>query len=357
MVDSGQVQLHDTATPPLLDGRYRVAVTPTAALAAGEVQPPAGTLDIQVGAPDGAAEVTAVHPADQATGGFGDDLPFVVLRRRTMPWERAGFGQAGTPWLTVVLTREDEAALAASTGTLRCTDVATQTKVLARPAEVRLLAHLREVNVADTVLAGGDDDGWQAVVVANRLPRTGGAWRATLVGLDGRTDLLGGTPTLGLAALFSWTFTVAGTGGGFGSTVADLVPSRYADPAQGGTLDQAGRVPLSRLDRSGRPAPVRYRAPLLPGWPAPVPAPAPDGAAEEPDVTALSAFELGRLLAAADDRMLRELAQWRRARLQAGAAAGTTHLDAATLTPRAVARWRRARLPVADRFGTRGGGA
>src|SRR5215213_8663745 len=121
MVDSGQLRLHDTATPPLLDGRYRITVTPTAVLAAGETQPAAANLDVQVGAIAGAAEVLAVHPADQATGGFADDLPFVVLRRRTLPWERAGFGQTGTPWLTVVVTRENEAALATATGTLRCT--------------------------------------------------------------------------------------------------------------------------------------------------------------------------------------------------------------------------------------------
>ena len=353
MVDSGQLRLHDTATPPLLDGRYRITVTSTATLGTGETQPPAGSMDVQVGAQDGAAQVLAAHPVDTASGGFADDLPFVLLRRRTMPWERAGFGQTGTPWLSVVVTREDEAALATATGTLRCADVATQTRVLARPAEVRLLAHLREVNVEDTVLAGGDDDGWQAVVVANRLPRTPGPWRATLVGLDGRTDLLGGTPTLGLAALFSWTFTVTGGGGGFGPTAAGLVPSRYAAADQGAAVDAAGRVLLTRLDRTGRAGPVRYRAPLLPGWPAPVPA----DTAEEPDITAVSAFELGRLLAAADARMLRELAQWRRTRLQAGSAEGVAHLDAATLAPRAVARWRRARLPAGDRYGTRGGGA
>jgi hypothetical protein len=355
MVDSGQLMLHDSATPPLLDGRYRVTVTPTAALAGGEAQPPAGTLDVEVGAPDGAAEVIAAHPVDKSSGGFADDLPFVVLRRRTMPWERAGFGQSGMPWLSVVVTRDSEAALS-STGTLRCTDVATQTRVLARPAEVRLLAHLREVNVADTVLAGGDDDGWQAVVVANRLPRAAGAWRATLVALDGRTDLLGGSPALGLSALFSWTFTVTGSGGGFGQTVAGLLPARYAEPAPGGPADPAGRLPLTGLDRSGRTSTVRYRPPLLPGWPAPEPEPEPAGAVE-PDVTALSAFELGRLLAAADGRMLRELAQWRRSRLQATAAAGTSHLNAAALAPRALARWRGAGLPAADRFGIRGGGA
>src|SRR5262249_51253626 len=39
--------------------------------------------------------------------------------------------------------------------------------------DVRLLAHVREVDIHDSELMGGDDDGFLAVVIANRLPQPG----------------------------------------------------------------------------------------------------------------------------------------------------------------------------------------
>ena len=37
--------------------------------------------------------------------------------------------------------------------------------------DLTYLAHVRAVDLADTELAMGDDDGWLAVVLANRLPQ------------------------------------------------------------------------------------------------------------------------------------------------------------------------------------------
>ena len=62
--------------------------------------------------------------------------------------------------------------------------------------DLPLLAHVREVDVNDTELANGDDDGWLAVVLANRLPvfddAAGKAVRymACLVNLEGQLEAL-----------------------------------------------------------------------------------------------------------------------------------------------------------------------
>ena len=46
-------------------------------------------------------------------------------------------------------------------------------RVFPTQEEVRLLAHAREVDIGDTELMMGDDDGYLAVVIANRLPLPG----------------------------------------------------------------------------------------------------------------------------------------------------------------------------------------
>ena len=43
-------------------------------------------------------------------------------------------------------------------------------KIFPCEQDLPLLTHVREVDVHDTELADGDDDGWLAVVLANRLP-------------------------------------------------------------------------------------------------------------------------------------------------------------------------------------------
>ena len=46
---------------------------------------------------------------------------------------------------------------------------------------------MREVDLNDTELALGDDDGWLAVVIANRLPRPDTRYTAYLISIEGQT--------------------------------------------------------------------------------------------------------------------------------------------------------------------------
>ncbi|MDN5858617.1 MAG: hypothetical protein L0H84_08325, partial [Pseudonocardia sp.] len=130
----------------------------------------------------------------------------------TLPWERAmpAPPAPGTvnPWLALVVVTSDEAtfltgvaapaaftpAAAAALGNvddrsradaIELTRTAVH-QVFPRKDELHLLTHLRKVDVDDTELAGNDDDGFVAVLLANRLPRAGVAYRACVVSLEGQ---------------------------------------------------------------------------------------------------------------------------------------------------------------------------
>jgi hypothetical protein len=334
----GQFRLHRQADPALDAGRYRVRVT-TTTLAGTAAQ---DEHVVEVGGPRlrlDPAEVAATSPPDQAVGGFTDQLPYVALVRRTLPWERAGPQAAGGMWLALLVTRESpapEAALAqgplGDAVTLPGVPPGTAVSLLrvngtglaavrAQLAALPARCHVREVSLADTATTGPDDDGWQAVVVGTRLPlaaeQPGVTWRATLVSVEGRTDLpLGANlAAVSLVALHSWTFTSLAGGPTFQRLLGERITlGRYH-----------GAVRLAAVDRAGGQSEVAYRPPLAPTAPQGRDAPADD------DVSARSAFELGRLLAAADGRLLRDLVAWRRARQWSATATVTDEALAATL--------------------------
>jgi hypothetical protein len=344
-VGVGSIRLHDSAVPDLVAGTYRLRagidvddVTHGTSLPS----PPEGSGVVQAAAPRfvlDRTEVVSSHPPASGTGAFGDRLPHVALGRRTLPWERRSAD--GRPWLALLVLRADEAdlapgALRAGLGTaviaaleaaepiegdptvtlLRVHDLGVFRAVLPRREEVGLLTHLRQVNIADTALARGDDDGWFAVVTANRLPLAGPEgteFVAVLVSLEGREDVFdvpdGSTPPP-LVALLSWAFTSTGAGGTFERLLAEADAAPFGTPAAGmAPLTADGAVTLTRTLRDGTPATATYRGPLLGTASGPS-----SGESGDPgDVSLAAARELGRLLAAADGRFLREVVDWHRA--------------------------------------------
>jgi hypothetical protein len=358
-VPVGSIRLYDRVEPALPAGVYRISSEVEVAEVGnpGNVLAPAAPerTHLEIGGPRfrlGPTEVAAVHPAGGATGAFGERLPHVVLGRHTLPWERRT--AAGAPWLALLVAKGAVAGgkpaevtlasgpLLASVGqpvydllgksepadpqepvtVARFADAATLRQVLPTQAEVALLAHVRQVNVADTALDLGDDDGWFAVVAANRLPLdrggTGTPYVAMLVSLEGRDDLWNlpaAGPAPPLIVLHTWEFTTAG-GGTFEGLAAGLDVGAFpADP-----------VSLRYTDRTGTSAPANYRGPL--GSAPPV----------EPDISLAAAYELGRLLGAADGRFTREIVGWHR----------TVDAQARTLsTERVVAEALGAPVPVA----------
>jgi hypothetical protein len=228
--------------------------------------------------------------------------------------------------------------------------------------EVRLLGHVRQVNVDDRELAAGDSDGWFAVVAANRLPTPGLRHRACLVSVEQRSDVIFPAPLQPgqplppsapkrLVLLHSWTFTAAPARPG-GGTFRDLAGALdtgllgFGAPGVTGTGHQA----LTLHDRDGGDQAVAYRGPLV-AVPVPRDPLGPYHGSDQArqvttdtgavDISYAAAFELGRLLGAADGRLAQDLAGWRREAYQAAArqsVAGAVWTDVpAIATPPATA--------------------
>lgn len=194
MPTTGHFVLHSNALPTLTSGRYELVSTQTdlpfgveAAHTHVTVSAPRYTMPTD--------QILSTFPPANAEGAFSDRLPQIVLKRRTLPWERNPVGTATpstTPWLALIVVAEGEAQLSEATPVANCVTAGTALfdpddkdveqsvylavtetvvrKVFPTQQDLPLLAHVREVDVHDTELANGDDDGWLAVVMANRLP-------------------------------------------------------------------------------------------------------------------------------------------------------------------------------------------
>jgi hypothetical protein len=224
MVGRGTFVLHDAVRPALPDGAYEINVTQT-------LDPPGNSVDpldkhlVVTGPrftlpPD---QPLSFYPPNNAVGAFSTRLPQIVLRRRTLPWERyVDPADPTLPWLALVVLAPGEGQV--TTGQpvdttslpdpdLRDSDTRDVLNVTERvvqeifPTKEDLpwLCHAREVDLSDTELALGEDDGFMAVVLANRLPQPGLQYTACLISLEGHGDDL---PTKEVPADLFSRFTV-----------------------------------------------------------------------------------------------------------------------------------------------------
>ena len=215
-VRTGHFVLHSNVMPPLTAGRYELVTDQTGL----PFDVSAEQTHVTVAAPRYVMptdQILSTFPPANAEGAFGDRLPQIVLKRRTLPWERNPAGQvqpSPTPWLALVVVAEGEAQLSAATPVASCVTAGTTLldpadkdveqglylavtetvvkKIFPCEEDLPLLVHVREVDVNDTELANGDDDGWLAVVLANRLPVFDAAngkpvrYMACLVNIEGQ---------------------------------------------------------------------------------------------------------------------------------------------------------------------------
>jgi hypothetical protein len=195
MPKTGHFVLHSNFLPSLTAGHYELVTEQTGL----PFTVAAEHTHVTVAAPRYTMptdQILSTFPPANAEGAFGDRLPQIVLKRRTLPWERNPaevLAPSPTPWLALVVVAEGEAELSTAAPVADCVTPGT---VLLEAAEDRdvesglylavtatvvkkifpcqedlpLLVHVREVDINDTELANGDDDGWLAVVLANRLP-------------------------------------------------------------------------------------------------------------------------------------------------------------------------------------------
>jgi hypothetical protein len=199
VVAKGHFILRSYAKPPITAGRYQLHAT----------QPSSG---VEVEAHDGQVYVSSpryVMPPDQilstyppamSEGDVGGRLPQIVLKRRTLPWERRPDPARPRdevppiPWLALVVIAEGEGSVSpeprpvaecitlgapplpdptdadSATGYYLSVTQTVVDKVFPTIEDLPLLVHVREVDISDTELGAGDDDGFLAVVLANRLP-------------------------------------------------------------------------------------------------------------------------------------------------------------------------------------------
>jgi hypothetical protein len=216
----GHFVLHSNVLPPVTAGKYELRSDQTGT--PFDVQEE--RTHVTVSSPRYTMptdQILSTFPPANAEGAFGDRLPQVVLKRRTLPWERnpsEAAAVSSTPWLALVVVAEGEAEVSTPVPVAQCVtpgvtlldpedrDVpegvylaVTQTvldKIFPTAEDLALCTHVREVDVQDTELAAGDDDGWAAVVLANRLPVFDTAaekpvrYLACLVNIEGQLDAL-----------------------------------------------------------------------------------------------------------------------------------------------------------------------
>jgi hypothetical protein len=140
-------------------------------------------------------QILSTFPPATSQGDWRERLPQIVLKRRTLPWERnpdqTVLPENAPPWLALVVLADGEGRLSTDVDVAQCvtSDVHLDDeadvprgkylevtkdiveKVFPCQDELDLLCHVRKVDLADTELALGDDDGYLAVVIANRLPQ------------------------------------------------------------------------------------------------------------------------------------------------------------------------------------------
>jgi hypothetical protein len=256
-LDPGATSFIDNSLPSLKAGNYWINVTHTLGKQVGGAIPFEAKQEFVVSAPQfvlDPAEVISRHPANASSGRFGEQLPHVVLREPSLPWER-GLGEDGaTPWLALLVLTEDEIIGGEGTTTrtvnttvgafLNPTDssivqpavlreddvdpsgpvttvrmsVAAFTAVVPRLDELRFLGHCRQSAVTDKAAMKLRPDGLSSVVVSSRFPAAPAADQLPiknivhLVSLEGWERYLapsadfGGKNTIALVSLASWSF-------------------------------------------------------------------------------------------------------------------------------------------------------
>jgi len=154
-------------------------------------------------------QILSTFPPAGSQGDWRERLPQIVLKRRTMPWERnpgpltdpPPVGPpppdpdpaTAPPWLALVVLADGEGQLSSDVDVSQCItpgvdlgndadvpqgkylEVAQDIidKVFPCLDELLLLSHVRKVDLRDTELALGDDDGYLSVVLSSRLPQPG----------------------------------------------------------------------------------------------------------------------------------------------------------------------------------------
>ncbi|HEY2115929.1 MAG TPA: hypothetical protein VGJ51_12615, partial [Candidatus Angelobacter sp.] len=227
----GSMFLFDYATPPLRPDTYRLEAVTNVTYDGAPVPPPSlkNTSYFQVTGPRFTLPpdfVAGVFPPANGHGPFTDSLAQIAIKRRTLPWERpldAGAPIAPpsdgkglptdypAPWVGLLLFEEGEYTLLQnvplenvvpaavfsrlhSPSNILCdaveADASLVAAIMPSKEELQLLSHVRWVNIDDRELNVEGSDGWFAIVMTNRVASPSKKYRACLVSLEERSDLV-----------------------------------------------------------------------------------------------------------------------------------------------------------------------
>jgi hypothetical protein len=214
------------------------------------------------------------------------------------------------------------------------------TGIAPKADELPFLAHCRQVNTEDKEILGTEHEGWFSVVVGNRFPIANGRNIAHLVSLESFQDYLpGGSQSpagydkVRLISLASWIFIAQRERGNFASLMKDLNSGLLRMPiSEEAAPSPARELVLSALQdgytlvkygmRQGEKTMAWYRGPLLPAPTQHVVRPAPFVTADSAmiydrktglfDLSYATAWQIGRLVALADQYFALEMLKLRR---------------------------------------------
>ncbi|MFL6036611.1 MAG: hypothetical protein ACJ74I_16185, partial [Gaiellaceae bacterium] len=118
----GHFVLHSSILPPVTAGSYE--------LVSDQIELPFDVQEehthVKVSSPRFTMppdQILSTFPPANGEGAFGDKLPQIVLKRRTLPWERNPAEQVAVstiPWLALVVVAEGEAELSTPTPVDQC---------------------------------------------------------------------------------------------------------------------------------------------------------------------------------------------------------------------------------------------
>jgi hypothetical protein len=253
------LKLQSFSRPPLKAGTYTLKsalINPGANLKGMPGKFDGQPVKITVEAPRftlGLELFHSVYPLAGTTGDYQNTLPHIVLKRKTLPWERTADGDPnlGKPWLCLLLfssTETDKYNVSEvkvkdfkskdtnikspdidlsnkeriSDSKLKVIDVdlAFFKKIAPRLDELDFLVHNRQIDSSNRGNNDASGDGWSSALMCNRLPAKGKTNTVFMVSLEGCSDYLPSdnpeTSTsstgnkLRMAILRQWEFTDAG---------------------------------------------------------------------------------------------------------------------------------------------------
>jgi hypothetical protein len=304
-------------------------------------------------------DIFSVYPADGQTGAFGDVLPHINLRLKTMPWEYENYADSEKtkriPCLAYILLTDDEytskqirvgdlfnqndkdvyfpaksyfGSVTADREDGLCTVLdlskSVYDNIMPSKSDLPFLAHVKLLNLSATEDKITALDGYFATVIANRFPADGEncAHLVRVCGYEGAA--FENAKTIRLVSVFSMRFTSTHTVPiPFGRLTKGLSENCGAVGFDGKNENERLAYSSKRhITRTGEETQSLYRSPLVPSKTQVIDELQSRKTADgriiynsetaQMDISYSSAFELGRVLTMKDKNIAQEIIDYRK---------------------------------------------